>query len=67
MQCKCGAEVRERNHKVITIKGAKQWLPNYDESDIEPLLPLNIEQHECVCGRYGYRVQSGLKLIFSRV
>lgn len=67
MQCKCGAEVRERNHKVTTLRGAKDWLPDHSDLDIEPLLPLNIEQKECKCGRYGYKVQSGLKLIYDAI
>jgi hypothetical protein len=69
MQCKCGAEVAERNHEVKTLVKAKDWLyaVKLPDSYIESKLPVTIEQHECKCGRYGFRVLSGKQELYSRI
>ena len=59
MQCKCGAEVKSRDHEVKTLNGAKSWLEGsgLEDCDIEYYLPLQIEQKECSsCKRFGFMV-----------
>lgn len=57
MQCPCGAEVQDRTHVVKTLRGAKEWLPTFNDNEIEFHLPVLIEQKECPkCGRYGFKV-----------
>lgn len=53
MICTCGATIKTSEHKVKTIKRAKEW---YEGSTLD-LLPLNIETYACPsCGRFAYKV-----------
>lgn len=57
MQCPCGAEVQDRTHVIKTLRGAKEWLPTFNDNEIEFHLPVLIEQKECPkCGRHGFKV-----------
>lgn len=69
MQCKCGSEVKHREHEILTLAKAKDWLvvANLTDNFIESKLPVKVEQLECKCGRYGFKVTSNKEVIYSRI
>jgi hypothetical protein len=48
MICKCGGHTNNNVHNVKTLKVAKEWLPEIEESN----LPLTVDNYVCQgCGR----------------
>lgn len=63
MQCKCGGEIRDFEHKVLTIRKGVEWFAECTDAE----LPLLINQKKCNgCTQTGYEVRNFENMLLKR-